>query len=157
MYIWTDHPGAQDLHYWYELSLGVSQSGAFLLGVNLRSRHRVCVYIWFLAGQELTPWASRLHYFGDCPSNVYPLVTGSQPIQHSIRNTTKSLTGSARRVLFTVESEQGRRLLQACAARQQVNSGAEYLHIFRDFPSESLPLVAVANLHSITFTLRVSP
>ena len=47
LYCWTDHPDRQDaLHYWYEIFAGVSQSVEFLLGVDVRSSHRLCVHIW---------------------------------------------------------------------------------------------------------------
>ena len=49
LYIWTDHPGTQDaLHYLHEISVGVSQSEAYLLGGDLRSTRRVCMCFFFL-------------------------------------------------------------------------------------------------------------
>ena len=96
LYFWTHHPKPPDaLHYWYEILMGVSQSEEFLLREDVLSKHRLYVHICFLVGQNFTPGARRLHYFGHYPSKVYP-------IQNYTHASSKSLTGSGRRNLFPV-------------------------------------------------------
>ena len=56
--------------------------------------------------------------FGDCPSKVYAVVAGSEPTQHRIHVSSKSLTGSARRMRLTVEHGQ-RRVCAHCRVSQQ--------------------------------------
>ena len=84
-------------------------------------------------------------------------MAGGQPIQHYIHATSIYVTGSGRRICFTLKPEQHRGMLRACAARIEMNVRTGHLHIFGDCPLKRLPLVAAANLRSSTFTNRVSP
>ena len=56
--------------------------------------------------------------FGDCPSKVYAVVAGSEPTQHRIHASSKSLTGSACRMRLTVEHGQ-HRVCAHCRVSQQ--------------------------------------